>query len=732
MDQAVLNAQIWLNNTYKGEAGYTEIPEDGITGQTTVKALITALQIEIGISSPNGTFGPATTSACPTFEKDIIALPDNKVKILQHGLYCKGYSTKLVTGVFGNNTEAAVKEVQNDAGLEDNGIVTPLIFKTILNTDPLVLATDGDSQIRYIQQQLNKKYNNYFGIIPTNGKYERNTNKALIYALQAEEGMAVGSANGNFGPSTQSKCPILQINSTKVNFVKILQYALKCNGIAINNLTGDFNLGIQNNIIQFQQFAALPLNEGKADLNVWMSLLSSKGNTNRAATGCDCATIISEENISILTSNNYSSIGRYLTGRYKLTPKEINVLSKNNIRIFPIFQRSGEGISATNVSYFTLARARADANDAYNAAHRLGFIAGTIIYFAVDFDAYDYQVTNTLIPFFKELSDTFNAINTANYKIGIYGPRNVCSRIGALGYTVSSFVSDMSTGYSGNLGYVLPINWAIDQILTITIDDDTTGKSIEIDKDIIRGTYAGEIITHISYEDALNTAINITSTFEGGFSAIAGNFDGTGISLGGIQFNIGSGTLQPLLSDILTQNRPLVVSIFGEEKTRSIENMLSLTSIDAQVQWAISIHDGNNIESTWKNAFVALCETEEFIEIQMYYIKEDYATQALEDFNRFNFSTLRAYSLMFDIAVQCGGIGLNDELPLIESQISETDSDIRKMTIISNVVAENSSSSWIETVRSRKLCITNGTGTVNQTNWDLNLQFGLNDFTIVF
>lgn len=47
---------------------------------------------------------------------------------------------------------------------------------------------------------------------------------------------------------------------------------------------------------------------------------------------------------------------------------------------------------------------------------------------------------------------------------------------------------------------------------------------------------------------------------------------------------------------------------------------------------------------------------------------------------------------MFDIAVQCGGIGQTDELPLIESQINENTSDIEKMTVISKVVAENSAS----------------------------------------
>ena len=160
--------------------------------------------------------------------------------------------------------------------------------------------------------------------------------------------------------------------------------------------------------------------------------------------------------------------------------------------------------------------------------------------------------------------------------------------------------------------------------------------------------------------------------------------------------------------------------------------MLSLTTTDAQVNWAISIHDGNDIEDTWKSAFKALCSTPEFIAIEMKYIKEKYASHALKDFNYFNFSTLRALSLMFDIAVQCGGIGQADELPLIESQINENTGDIEKMTVISNVVAENSASSWVEAVRARKLCITNGTGIVNGTNWNLNEEFGLNDFTIIF
>lgn len=45
VDQMVLATQQWLNSTYQGREGYNHIPENGRTGQTTVFALLHALQI---------------------------------------------------------------------------------------------------------------------------------------------------------------------------------------------------------------------------------------------------------------------------------------------------------------------------------------------------------------------------------------------------------------------------------------------------------------------------------------------------------------------------------------------------------------------------------------------------------------------------------------------------------------------------------------------------------------
>lgn len=49
------------------------------------------------------------------------------------------------------------------------------------------------------------------------------------------------------------------------------------------------------------------------------------------------------------------------------------------------------------------------------------------------------------------------------YRIGVYGSRNICQKVCSLTKAESSFVADMSTGYSGNLGYSMPNNWAFEQ-----------------------------------------------------------------------------------------------------------------------------------------------------------------------------------------------------------------------------------------------------------------------------
>ena len=64
------------------------------------------------------------------------------------------------------------------------------------------LVTGGSEKVRSMQQYLNGRFSNIIGILPCDGIYQRDTNTALIYALQRAEGMAADVANGIYGQKT--------------------------------------------------------------------------------------------------------------------------------------------------------------------------------------------------------------------------------------------------------------------------------------------------------------------------------------------------------------------------------------------------------------------------------------------------------------------------------------------------------------------------------------------------
>lgn len=122
MDVMVLEVQKWVNITY-----HFGITEDGTTGQGTFKGLIKALQTELGIVA-DGAFGNGTLEACPSGIREGES-NHNLVYILQGSFWCKGYNPGGFDGNFGTNTTRAVKEFQKDAGISEDGIVTPYMLQ---------------------------------------------------------------------------------------------------------------------------------------------------------------------------------------------------------------------------------------------------------------------------------------------------------------------------------------------------------------------------------------------------------------------------------------------------------------------------------------------------------------------------------------------------------------------------------------------------------------------------
>ena len=487
MDLKVLEVQKWLNLTYGNHPDFPAVTEDGLTGNSTIKALIRGLQIEAGVKV-DGVLGSGSLAAIGTISPSLdtsVQTNRNKVYIAQGGLYCKGYNPKGFDGIYGSGMIEKVREFETDAGfISTTGNITPKLLKAILNTENFRLDEEkGDHQIRTIQQALNRSYSNYMDLIPCNGIYGKFTNKGLIRALQHEIGETV---DGVFGSGTMSKCPTIKRGgAASKSVVLILQYALCCNKFNSNQLDGVFGAGAERAVKEFQEFVGL-IADGIAGKDTWASLLTSSGNPNRKGTGCDRAHPLTKEIASALAADGRKVIGRYIGGGLwkRLKREEIEIITETGMDIFPIYQTEGN-----HSGYFTSAKGRTDAATAISNAQKLGFPSRTTIYFCVDFDALETDIKNSILPYFEAVFKLFSDTgrNPKNYKVGVYGPRNVCIQVSVKGFAISSFVSDMSTGYSGNLGYLLPSNWMFDQISTVKYT--VNGSTIEIDNLIVSKNY---------------------------------------------------------------------------------------------------------------------------------------------------------------------------------------------------------------------------------------------------
>lgn len=499
-DVMVQETQKWLNATYRGKQGYSVIREDGQTGWTTIYALLHALQIELGITATADAFGPGTQSRFMQrwpggiVEQNQGATTTNNVYgIIQGALWCKGYSTgaATITQHFYGGTGDAIRALKNDMGIGGDSKVTLDVMKALLSMDQYRLLTlnGGKASIRSIQQQINKQYHAYTGIIPADGRYGREMNTALIQVLQSLEGYTPEAATGNFGDGTTANLRVINPNNagSYPQWLWLITAALTCNGYDVKSQ------GVWTCVKTFQRDYALPAT-GIVDKSTWMSLLISCGDPNRSAKACDCATVLNAQQANDLRRAGFTHVGRYLTGTVgvganrkskALTREEVANIRQANLSVFPIYQDGGY-----YPEYFSSARQGAvDAYTAMAAAQKMGFPRGTIIYFAVDFDAYGYQIDDLIIPYFKQVSMAFTSYdNSQSYRVGVYAPRLVCEKLDHLGYTQSSFVADMSRGFAGNLGYSIPKNWAFDQFHEYTFG---SSPNFAIDKDAYSGRDTG-------------------------------------------------------------------------------------------------------------------------------------------------------------------------------------------------------------------------------------------------
>ncbi|MGA5550968.1 glycoside hydrolase domain-containing protein [Streptomyces pseudogriseolus] len=488
-DIYVHRTQKWVNETYDKAPGYVICSETGYTGWNTVLALTQGLQHELGISPTVQTFGPGTFNAV----KKRRVMPDresndNLLRLYNGALWCKGYWASPFLFGWGEDSQSSLQQLYGDMGLnygtvQQSEAMWPHVLKSLLRMDQFRLVPGGDPHIRAIQQRLNSRYVQDVGIpamslVPCDGIYSRDVQQGLMMAIQYELGIALESINGYFGPGTQTALKGRGSGTLSGDLRYLFRAACYFNSptytangqttylpadISTDAQTGTHLVWLQS----FQRFSQIPVT-GHNDYTTWAQLLVSSGDVSRDATGCDCITEITPQRGRLLKANGYHIVGRYLDEHLApgdegylgkaLKPGEPQTILDAGLRFFPIFQYNG-----TELGNFTRDKGYDQGKKAHQKAVEHGIGSGTCVYFGIDYDATDEEITSHVVPYFNGVKAGLAEMG-GRYTFGVYGSRNVCIRVSKDAGARWSFVSGMSWGFSGNLGFPLPENWSFNQI----------------------------------------------------------------------------------------------------------------------------------------------------------------------------------------------------------------------------------------------------------------------------
>lgn len=247
-------------------------------------------------------------------------------------------------------------------------------------------------------------------------------------------------------------------------------------------------------------------------------------------------------------------------------------------------------------------------------------------------------------------------------------------------------------------------------------------------------------------------ALSISGHFEGriGWANLTNNFDGQGMSAGLLNQTLGTGSLQPLLSQMRADHSVDFASSFSSANDASISAMLTqwqsnkslntldaeedwhptekrsslstlASSTDASVQWAASeLYKSNgDFKADWKQQLQSLLQKPAYVSLQVS-AAEKIHSKALGYVSRTGINDLRTYLLMFDIVVQNGSITENRfkewEAAVKSEKLTSTTAILKKLV---EIRLQDTKPEWVADVRSRKYALIDGAGLVHGEKLDL-------------
>ena len=206
-------------------------------------------------------------------------------------------------------------------------------------------------------------------------------------------------------------------------------------------------------------------------------------------------------------------------------------------------------------------------------------------------------------------------------------------------------------------------------------------------------------------------SLQLTSAFEGhGFGLAVGNFDGALLTWGIIGFTLASGEIQQIVLSISRQFPNVVRQAFGDNTAELLQLMQADRAF--QTQWA-NAHtvDGRALAEPWKSMFAVFGAAPEVQAEQLKRAHDKYMQPAVHTAGKLGFTSELGLALCFDIHVQNGGIKSTTMAEIAPQLPGLQEADAR--ALVANAVADSARLQYREDVRSRKLTIATGSGSVH-------------------
>lgn len=222
--------------------------------------------------------------------------------------------------------------------------------------------------------------------------------------------------------------------------------------------------------------------------------------------------------------------------------------------------------------------------------------------------------------------------------------------------------------------------------------------------------------------------LKMTAEFEGGWDAVAGDFDGQLLSWGPLQWNLGQGTLYPILVDVYQRAAKTSTGKMAVHKLMGADFVQAL--LDGPQAFNIFVKSKvldakGQVKAAYKKRLQSLAYTK-YAQDAFVVGAEGYFKRAESLARTLGFKSERGFALCFDTVVQNGG-PRDDHIQAFNEMYDpeKHPEEWMMLKIFAQVVAMKANPKWRSDVLSRKMTIAVGKGVVHGRFYDLEQDFGI-------